>query len=59
MANPDEAQIEVDAVTGRRYQPAFEDESSVPYVTALRRRVLCWQNVMPNALPHYAVVDDQ
>jgi hypothetical protein len=50
MANPDEAQIEVDAVTGRRYQPAFEDESSVPYVTALRRRVLCWQNVMPNGL---------
>jgi hypothetical protein len=35
MANPDEAQTEVDAVTGRRYRPDFEDESSVPYVTAL------------------------
>ncbi|KAJ7829635.1 hypothetical protein B0H13DRAFT_2435231 [Mycena leptocephala] len=51
MANPDEAQTEVDAVTGDRYRPDFEDESSVPYVTALRRRVLRWQNVMPNALP--------
>ncbi|KAJ7837148.1 hypothetical protein B0H13DRAFT_2422048 [Mycena leptocephala] len=30
MGNPDEAQTEVDAVTGRRYRPDFEDESSVP-----------------------------
>jgi cytochrome P450 len=50
MANPDEAQTEVDAVTGRRYRPDFEDESSMPYVTALRRRVLRRQNVMPNGL---------
>ncbi|KAJ7927832.1 hypothetical protein B0H13DRAFT_1861082 [Mycena leptocephala] len=50
MANPNEAQTKVDAVTGDRYRPDFEDESSVPYVTALRRRVLRWQNVMPNGL---------
>jgi cytochrome P450 len=50
MANPNEAQTEVDAVTGDRYRPDFEDKSSVPYVTALRRRVLRWQNVMSNGL---------
>ncbi|KAJ7901394.1 hypothetical protein B0H13DRAFT_1552644, partial [Mycena leptocephala] len=50
MANPDEAETEVDVVMGDRYRPDFEDESSVPYVTALRRWVLRWQNVIPNGL---------
>ncbi|KAJ7790822.1 hypothetical protein B0H13DRAFT_1547328, partial [Mycena leptocephala] len=45
MVNPDEARTEVDAVTGCRYRPDFEDEFSVPYVTALGRRILRWQNV--------------
>jgi cytochrome P450 len=53
MANPDaqrKAQAEVDAVTGRRYLPDFEDESSMPYVAAVVKEVLRWQNVTPNGL---------
>jgi cytochrome P450 len=54
MANADaqrKAQTEVDAVTGRRYLPDFEDESSMPYVAEVVKEVL---NVTPNGM-HWLV----
>ncbi|KAJ7119924.1 cytochrome P450 [Mycena crocata] len=66
LANPDaqrQAQAEVDAVTGGKCLPDFNDESSMPYVTAIVREVLRWQNATPIgailALPHYVDFEDE
>jgi cytochrome P450 len=50
LANPTaqkKAQAEIDALTGGRYLPSFEDEASLPYVSALVKEVIRWENVTP------------
>ncbi|KAJ7684107.1 cytochrome P450 [Mycena polygramma] len=62
LANPDaqhKAQAEIDSVTGGKYLPDFDDEASLPYVTAVVWEVLRWQNATPIALPHYLAVEDE
>jgi cytochrome P450 len=53
LANPaaqKTAQAEIDAVTGGKHLPSFEDETSLPYVSALVKEVLRWKNVTPFGL---------
>jgi cytochrome P450 len=50
LANPtaqQKAQAEIDELTGGRYLPTFEDEVSLPYVSALVKEVMRWENVAP------------
>ncbi|KAJ7065516.1 cytochrome P450 [Mycena amicta] len=53
------AQAELDAVLGHGNLPTFEDQSSLPYVTALVKEVLRWRSVLPIAVPHYVAVEDE
>ncbi|KAJ7106249.1 cytochrome P450 [Mycena epipterygia] len=62
LANPEAqrtAQAEIDAVTGGKYLPNFDDEASMPYVTALIKEVLRWKNVTPFAVPHFLATEDE
>ena len=50
LANPEaqrKAQTEIDAVTGGKNLPDFDDEAAMPYVSALVKEVLRWKNVTP------------
>ncbi|PIL24713.1 cytochrome P450 [Ganoderma sinense ZZ0214-1] len=53
------AQAELDAVVGPNRLPNFEDRDTLVYVNALIREALRWQNVLPFALPHKTVEDDE
>ncbi|KAJ7460270.1 cytochrome P450 [Mycena latifolia] len=62
LVNPDaqrRAQAEIDSITGGEYLPDFDDEASLPYVSALVKEVLRWKNVAPVALPHMLTTDDE
>ncbi|KAJ7495373.1 cytochrome P450 [Mycena latifolia] len=62
LLNPEaqrRAQAEIDSVTGGKYLPDFEDEVSLPYVSALVKEVLRWKNVTPLAVPHLLTTDDE
>ncbi|KAJ7454131.1 cytochrome P450 [Mycena latifolia] len=62
LLNPDaqkRAQAEIDSITGGKYLPDFEDEASLPYVSALVKEVLRWRNVTPLAVPHLLTTDDE
>jgi cytochrome P450 len=50
LANPvaqKKVQAEIDSVTGQKYLPTFEDRDSMPYVSALLKEALRWENVAP------------
>ncbi|KAJ7065509.1 cytochrome P450 [Mycena amicta] len=53
------AQAELDALLGQGNLPTFEDQPSLPYVTALVKEVLRWRSVAPIAIPHYVAVEDE
>ncbi|KAJ7495372.1 cytochrome P450 [Mycena latifolia] len=62
LANPDaqrRAQAEIDSVTGGKYLPDFDDEASLPYVSAIVKEVLRWRNVTPFGVPHRLTADDE
>ncbi|KAF9447305.1 putative CyP450 monooxygenase [Macrolepiota fuliginosa MF-IS2] len=52
------AQDEIDAVVGRDRLPDFRDQPNLPYVNALCKEVMRWQNVTPLAVAHAATEDD-
>ncbi|KAI9507628.1 cytochrome P450 [Russula earlei] len=52
------AQMEIDNVVGTGRLPDFDDEMSLPYVSALVKEVMRWHPVAPVAVPHRLVVDD-
>ncbi|KAJ7247337.1 cytochrome P450, partial [Mycena rebaudengoi] len=61
MANPEaqrRAQQEIDTVVGHNRLPNFDDEDSLPYVSALVKEVLRWKNVLPVGIPHFISVED-
>ena len=61
-ANPDvqkKAQAELDAVIGTSRLPEFSDEDSLPYIRALIKELLRWRSVVPLAIPHCSVEEDQ
>lgn len=41
------AQQEIDSVIGRSRMPTFDDEPSLPYVSALVKELLRWRPVVP------------
>ncbi|KAF8671233.1 cytochrome P450 [Rhizoctonia solani] len=53
------AQAEVDAVIGRERLPEMSDRGSLAYVECVMKEVLRWQPVVPLAIPHAAVEDDE
>ncbi|KAJ6536394.1 cytochrome P450 [Mycena capillaripes] len=53
------AQAEIDSLTGGRYLPSFEDEASLPYISALVKEVMRWENVTPFAIPRLLANDDE
>ncbi|KAJ7453392.1 cytochrome P450 [Mycena latifolia] len=62
LANPDaqkRAQAEIDSITGGNHLPDFEDEESLPYVSALVKEVLRWKNVAPVGLPRRLTTDNE
>ncbi|KAJ7252541.1 cytochrome P450 [Mycena rebaudengoi] len=61
LANPDvqkRAQEEIDAVVHEGHLPSFEDEESLPYVSAVVKEVLRWKPVGPIGVPHAVAVED-
>ncbi|KAK0199540.1 cytochrome P450 [Desarmillaria ectypa] len=61
LFNPEaqrKGQAEVDGVLNQGRLPTFDDEESMPYVTAIVKEVLRWKNVAPIAIPHLLEVDD-
>ncbi|KAJ7097114.1 cytochrome P450 [Mycena belliarum] len=53
------AQAEIDSVIGKSRLPSFEDESALPYVSALVKEVLRWRTVAPLGAPHLSTTDDE
>ncbi|KAJ7204583.1 cytochrome P450 [Mycena rebaudengoi] len=53
LANPD-----IDAVVHEGHLPSFDDEESLPYVSAIVKEVLRWKPVTPIGVPHATAVED-
>ncbi|KAI0361666.1 cytochrome P450 [Trametes cingulata] len=53
------AQAELDAVIGPCRLPEFEDQKSLPYIHAVVKECLRWQNVFTLGLPHRLMEDDE
>ncbi|KAG6892796.1 hypothetical protein C0993_002898, partial [Termitomyces sp. T159_Od127] len=53
------AQEELDRVVGPGHLPTFDDEDSLPFITAITREALRWREVAPIAIPHFLDVDDE
>ncbi|KAH8984409.1 cytochrome P450 [Lactarius akahatsu] len=52
------AQMEIDRVVGTARLPDFDDETTLPYVSALVKEVMRWHPVAPIAVPHRLAADD-
>ncbi|KAJ7115441.1 cytochrome P450 [Mycena epipterygia] len=62
ISNPEAqrmAQMEIDSVVGQSRLPDFEDEPSLPYVSALIKEVFRWINPTPIAIPHFVASEDE
>ncbi|KAF8874735.1 cytochrome P450 [Infundibulicybe gibba] len=53
------AQAELDSVLGKNRLPEFSDRDSLPYVNAVAKETMRWQNVAPLAFPHLSTSDDE
>ncbi|PIL22785.1 cytochrome P450 [Ganoderma sinense ZZ0214-1] len=53
------AQAELEAVVGPTRLPDHADRSDLPYVNAIIKECLRWQNAVPLCIPHAAVEDDE
>ncbi|KAL1951983.1 hypothetical protein VTO73DRAFT_1132 [Trametes versicolor] len=53
------AQAELDAVIGPDRLPEFADQNSLPYIHAIVKECLRWQNVFTLGLPHRLMEDDE
>ncbi|KAG7440087.1 cytochrome P450 [Guyanagaster necrorhizus] len=61
LFNPEaqrKGQAEIDRVLHQERLPTFDDQESMPYVTAIVKEVLRWKNVTPIAIPHLLEIDD-
>lgn len=52
------AQAQLDQALGKYQLPSFDDEVSLPYITAITKEVLRWHPVTPIALPHLNTEED-
>ncbi len=53
------AQAELDAIIGPDRLPEFADQDSLPYIHAIVKECLRWQNVFTLGLPHRLMEDDE
>ncbi|KAF4616644.1 hypothetical protein D9613_008324 [Agrocybe pediades] len=53
------AQQQLDSVVKPGDLPDFEDEASLPYITAICKEALRWRDVAPTAVPHLLMEDDE
>ena len=53
------AQAELDAVIGPRRLPTFADKDKLPYIAALIKECLRWRPVVPLALVHLSIQEDE
>ncbi|TFK48004.1 cytochrome P450 [Heliocybe sulcata] len=53
------AQAELDAVVGPDRLPDFDDRPNLPYVNAILKELTRWLPVVPLAVPHAALSDDE
>jgi len=53
------AQQELDSVVKPGYLPDFDDEDSLPFITAITKETLRWRDVVPIAVPRYLDFDDE
>ncbi|KAF8884181.1 cytochrome P450 [Infundibulicybe gibba] len=53
------AQAEIDAVIGPGRLPEFADRESLPYVNALIKETMRWNNVLPLSIVHASTEDDE
>ena len=51
-------QNEIDRVIGRGRRPTFQDQSALPYVNAWIKELERWRPVVPLAVPHSVIRDD-
>ncbi|KAJ2917559.1 hypothetical protein MD484_g2877, partial [Candolleomyces efflorescens] len=54
----EKAFAELERVLGPNRLPTFEDKGKLPYITAIMRESLRWQNPNPIALPHRSTEED-
>ncbi|TEB22313.1 cytochrome P450 [Coprinellus micaceus] len=62
LENPDilkKAQADLDRVVKPGQLPEFDDESSLPYITAIVKETLRWREVAPIAVPHFLKTEDE
>ncbi|KAJ6452467.1 cytochrome P450 [Mycena sanguinolenta] len=62
LSNPNAqrvAQAEIDSVTGGKRLPDFDDEALMPYVSAIVKESLRWENVGPIAVPRFTTAEDE
>ena len=52
-------QAEVDAVIGRSRLPDFSDKENLPYVKAVCKELIRWHPILPLAIPHRAIEEDE
>ena len=52
-------QAELDSVVGKDRLPDFSDRNSLPFINAIIKECLRWQNAVPLCIPHAAVEDDE
>ncbi|KAA1476010.1 cytochrome P450 [Dentipellis sp. KUC8613] len=53
-----QAQAEIDRVVGRDRLPSFDDRDALPYLGAVVREIMRWNNVGPLGIPHKNTQDD-
>jgi len=53
------AQQELDSVVKPGHMPDFDDEASLPFITAIVKETMRWRDVAPIAIPHYLDVEDE
>ena len=53
------AQGALDAIVGPDRLPTFEDQASLPYITAIAKECLRWRSVVPLSVPHVTTQEDE
>ena len=53
------AQAELDAVIGPDRLPSLADRARLPYVEAVLKECLRWHPILPLALPHMSIAEDE
>ncbi|KAG6908816.1 hypothetical protein DXG01_003169 [Tephrocybe rancida] len=53
------AQEEIDRIVGSSRLPDFDDEDSLPYISAVVKETLRWREVLPISIPHYLHTEDE